>query len=375
MFDFFTYFIYLGLLCTMLLLTYRGTKIPTESIDKLYTKDRLTINLKYFLFLIIISIIVGYRYNVGVDWDGYRIAFLESGNLTFEENSFEFAYFTISKIMNLLGFGYQQFFFLINLFTWYFIFKSIPKKLLFYFIFFLFCTEFFFWSMNGIRQFTAISLFLFSIKYILDKQLIKFILTLIFAGLFHKSAFIFFPLYFIPYKKLYNRTIMLIIFLFSFLFGNISRVVEFIEETVVALTLLYSLQNPFIERYFILRGGLLIEEDITLGLGYLFIVMSNLFLLLMSRDIVEKNPGLKIYYFLFFIGAVIYNFSYSVLELIRLNQYFIIFKVHILTFTTYYFIHYSKKNFISYLLVFLFFILFLAAIYNSSNMSNPYRIM
>ena len=365
----------MGLLGAMLLLTYEGTKIPEKSIDKLYSKDRVTINFKYFLFLVIISIIVGFRYNVGVDWDGYRIAFLESGNLTFEENSFELGYFIISKIMNLLGFGYQQFFFLINLFTWYFIFKSIPKKLLLYFIFFLFCTEFFFWSMNGIRQFTAMSIFLFSIKYILDKQLIKFTLTLIFAGLFHKSAFIFFPLYFIPYKKLYNRTIMLIIFLFSFLIGSNSRVVEIIEETVVALTLLYSLQNPFIERYFLSRGGLVIEEDISLGLGYLFMVLTNFLLLLSSYHILKKNPNLTIYYFLFFIGASIYNISYSVLELTRLNQYFLIFKVHILTFTTYYFIHYSKKNFISYILVFLFFILFLAAIYNSSNMSNPYRML
>ena len=147
----------------MLLLTYQGTKIPSVSIDKLYSKKRLSINIQYFLSLVIISIIVGYRYNVGVDWDGYRIAFIDSKNLTFEDNSFELGYFTISKIINLLGFSYQQFFFLINLITWYFIFKSIPKKLLFYFIFFLFCTEFFFWSMNGIRQFTAISIFLFSI--------------------------------------------------------------------------------------------------------------------------------------------------------------------------------------------------------------------
>ena len=375
MFDFFTYFIYLGLLGVMFLLTYKGTKIPDESIDKLYSKDRLTINFQYFLSLVIISIIVGYRYNVGVDWDGYRMAFLDSGDLTFEENSFEIGYFTISKIMNLLGFSYQQFFFFINLFTWYFIFKSIPKKLLFYFIFFLFCTEFFFWSMNGVRQFTAMSLFLFSIKYILNQKIFKFIITLSVAGLFHKSAFIFFPLYFIPYKKLYNKAIMIIIFIFSFFLGNISRLVEVIEETVTALTLLYSLQNPFIERYFVSRGGLVVEEDLTLGLGYLFIVLTNFLLLLSSNYILKKNPNLTIYYLLFFLGAAIYNISYSVLELTRLNQYFLIFKAHILTFTTYYFIHYSKKNFISYLFVFLFFILFLAAIYNSSNMSNPYRML
>jgi len=375
MFDFFTYFIYLGLLSIMILLTYKSTTVPNKSIDNLFIEEKPTINYKYFLSLIIISIIVGYRYNVGVDWDGYRIAFLDSGSLTFRENSFEFGYFIINKTMNLLGFSYQQLFFLINFITWYFIYKSIPNRLLFYFIFFLFCSEFFFWSMNGIRQFTAISLLLFSIKYIIDRKLIKYLLLLAVASLFHKTVFFLFPLYFIPYKHLYNRTIVVGIFCFSLFLANISQIVKVIEEGVSALAFLYNLQNPFLDRYFVARGGLVLEEDIALGVGYLLIVLSNLFLLLMSRDIIEKNPSLKIYYFLFFLGAVIYNFSYSILELTRLNQYFIIFKVHILTFTTYYFIHYSKKNFISYALVFLFFIIFLAAIYNSSNMSNPYRML
>ena len=101
MFDFFTYFIYLGLLSIMILLTYKSTTVPNKSIDNLFIEEKPTINYKYFLSLIIISIIVGYRYNVGVDWDGYRIAFLDSGSLTFRENSFEFGYFIINKTMNL----------------------------------------------------------------------------------------------------------------------------------------------------------------------------------------------------------------------------------------------------------------------------------
>jgi len=375
MFDFFTYFIYLTLLTVMVLLTYKGTSIPEANIDALYDKEKPKINYKHFLSIIFISIIVGFRYNVGVDWDGYRIAFLDSGSLTFQENSFEFGYFIINKTINLLGFSYQQFFFLINLFTWFFIFKSIPKKLLFYFIFFLFCTEFFFWSMNGIRQFTAISLLLFSIKYIINRKLIKYLLLLAVASLFHKTVFFLLPLYFIPYKHLYNQTIMVVIFCFSLFMGSISQIADFIEQGVLGLIFLYNLQNPFLNRYFVARGGLYIYEDTSLGLGYLFIISTNLFLLLVSRGIIKKNPNLKIYYLLFFIGTVIYNFSYSILELTRLNQYFIIFKVHILTFTTYYFIHYSKKSFISYVMVFLFFVMFLAAIYNSSNMSNPYRML
>jgi len=359
----------------MVLLTYKGTSVPEVNIDALYDKEKPTINYKHFLSLIIISIIVGYRYNVGVDWDGYRIAFLDSGSLTFQENSFEFGYFIINKTMNLLGFSYQQLFFLINFITWYFIYKSIPNRLLFYFIFFLFCTEFFFWSMNGIRQFTVISIFLFSIKYIVNRNLIKYLLMLSAASLFHKTALFLFPLYFIPYKRLYNLTIMVGIFCFSLFIGSISQVVSFIEQGVLGLTFLYNIQNSFLDRYFVARGGLYINEDISLGLGYLFTVLTNLFLLVASRDIIKKNPNLKIYYLLFFIGAVIYNFSYSVQELTRLNQYFIIFKVHALTFMTYYFIHYSKKNFISYGLIFLFFILFLAVIYNSSNMSTPYRML
>lgn len=52
-------------------------------------------------------------------------------------------------------------------------------------------------SMSQIRQYIAWSICLFSIKYIMENKFIRFILTIMLAMLFHVSAIVFIPLYFI----------------------------------------------------------------------------------------------------------------------------------------------------------------------------------
>ncbi|QNU66607.1 EpsG family protein [Ruminiclostridium herbifermentans] len=64
-------------------------------------------------------------------------------------------------------------------------------------IFLLLITTLYFFSLNGIRQGIAVAIFLYSIKYIKDKKLFKYILVILFAASFHTIALIFLPLYFI----------------------------------------------------------------------------------------------------------------------------------------------------------------------------------
>ena len=171
MFDFFTYFIYISLLVTLILLTsykqkFATAELPFETLPKL--------RMQHFVALLLIAFIVGFRYEVGNDWEGYKIGFETIKNspyLSFSNQYLEPGYFFINKIIANLGLSYEWMFFTVALLTWYFYFKSVPKFLLPLFIFFLFVDEYFFWGMNGVRQFVAMSIWLVAIKYIINKNL------------------------------------------------------------------------------------------------------------------------------------------------------------------------------------------------------------
>ena len=68
MFDYFTYFIYIGLLVTLVFLTSVKQKFTTAKLDfGVLPKLRL----QHFVALLILSFVVGFRYQVGNDWEGH----------------------------------------------------------------------------------------------------------------------------------------------------------------------------------------------------------------------------------------------------------------------------------------------------------------
>jgi hypothetical protein len=59
----------------------------------------------------------------------------------------------------------------------------------------------FFFTFTYLRQMLSAAITCFSIKYIIDRKLWKYVLVMLLAYTFHKSAIVFFPMYFIPIKK------------------------------------------------------------------------------------------------------------------------------------------------------------------------------
>ena len=77
-------------------------------------------------------------------------------------------------------------------------------------LFFFITLGFFQFAMSGIRQTIAISIILWAFPFIYNKKLVKFILVLILASCFHKSAILFGLAYFIANMRLTkNRIIVL----------------------------------------------------------------------------------------------------------------------------------------------------------------------
>jgi len=368
MVDIFTYILYLTLLFFLFLINY---KYQNGLID-FTLKNKL--NIKNILSIVIISTIVGLRYNVGNDWAGYIVDYHNHfyyDNYQFKDQSHEYFYFLLNKLCASLNLSYEYLFFMTALISWYFIFKSTPRRLLSFFLLFIFFDEFFFWSMNGVRQFISISIWLFSIRYIINKNLSKYIFFIIIAFLFHKSAIILLIFYFIPYQKIFNYKIWLLCFIMSIIIGSNGKFIDYLKSFTTFAGLYLNDKNAY--THYSESDNFSINKNVTTGLGFYFKIITNLIIFFISNYIVKKNSYYKIYFILFFIGSIIFNLSYNVQIVGRFNLYFLIIKSIVLSIIIYELFKVKKYNIYICLFILLYFILFLSAIYNSSNMSNPFR--
>jgi hypothetical protein len=163
----------------------------------------------FFIYLVILTLVVGILLAKHTpDYQNYILALKWSPN-EYDYASFEPTYWAIVYI--------NKVFFNANPITFYLIYESIilflfikainkysTNKILSYIVF---CAAFFpLLVMTQIRQGVAVGIFLLAIDDIINKKVFKYYFKIAIAILFHYSAFILLPLYFINTKKL-NRVI------------------------------------------------------------------------------------------------------------------------------------------------------------------------
>ena len=161
------------------------------------------------------------RYKIGADYEGYEFIFsllnIDVGN--YEITRLEKGYYFLIKMVNLIS-GTQQLVFLImaiisNYLIYKFIIENSKDKILSILIFFL-IGPFYSSGFNGIRQYLAISLFLYSLKYLKNKKVLKYFFFIFLGFLFHKSCILLLPLYLILNLK-YSLKQKIIILILSLL--------------------------------------------------------------------------------------------------------------------------------------------------------------
>lgn len=370
MIDFFTYFVYCTLLLVLIFLANLRNNKNHDS--QLYIVNN-NFKIEYFFSIAFISIIVGFRFEVGNDWFGYVNDFNYAklySSLKFTDQYYEFGYFYLQKFFHQLGLSYQWMFFTIAFISWYFLYNSLPNKLIPLFIFFVFANEYFFWSMNGIRQFVSLSIFVFSIKYILSREKYYYLLCISIACLFHYSSFLLFIFYLIPLK--YNRNLFLSLFIISFFVGTTDIITQLSDGILTFLDAIIPGVGIYL-RYFTLESLSTFDSEINYGLGYAFIVIVNFLIILSSKKVIKKYSSSKIYFLIFTIGAIIFNLSSNIFIIGRFNTYLLFIKTIVLAYTVLYFWNFKKYKFFVIIGIFFFLFFFLISIYNSSNMSSPYQ--
>lgn len=177
-------------------------------------------------------LIAALRYRVGTDYATYveiQIPQLLRG--VDYRLKYEYFYQVLIKFGMAVG-GYQVVFFLTHLVLLFFVWKSFKNLSTDYFIsIFVFMFGCYFnLSLNIMRQFIAMAVFLFAIKYIVQKQPIRYFGTMIVGFLFHKTAAIFVPLYLLGKIKVKERVSLILVLVIGIFSSQIHQLLVWITN-------------------------------------------------------------------------------------------------------------------------------------------------
>lgn len=126
---------------------------------------------------------------------------------------FEIGYFFLTKLCACLSFNSTMFLLLIATMTYIpliiFVYKYSKNPLISLLVYFAF--GFFAYSVGLFRQMIALSICLCAVPYIREKKLIRYLLLCVFACLFHLTALIMIPFYFLEYLDIKKHKLSFLI--------------------------------------------------------------------------------------------------------------------------------------------------------------------
>lgn len=166
-----------------------------------------------------------------------------------------------------------------------------------------------FYSYTGLRQTIAMSILLIGYEFIKKKKLIQFIITIILASFFHKSALIFILFYFLTYIKTTKILVWSSLLSFPFFF----------------------LLSNKISYYFITLTGSYSEYESTdkyRPVTFVILMLVLTTLAAINHDaIVKKDPRKKFYFVAFSMAVFFMAFVFEIHGYMRVVQYFSFFMV------------------------------------------------
>lgn len=144
-------------------------------------------------------LIAGLRYNVGQDYDYTYKPYFNGMLYNVVNKNIEVGFYALTKFIQMFTNDYVWLFIVCAVIYGYFIFASIyeqsPNPALS--IFLLVSTQYYFGFLNTMRQYMAIAIFLYAIKYIKKRKIWKYLFLIIIASTLHTSAIVFIPVYFL----------------------------------------------------------------------------------------------------------------------------------------------------------------------------------
>lgn len=315
-----------------------------------------------FIPILLFSIIFGCRYGVGIDYYNYVKLYEEFNCGQFSEfSNIEIGFLFIMEIFHRFSMSVVSFFIFLAFIQIYLLSRSFEDEdnlfVLPYIYLSLIMTGIAMSGfMNGIRQVIAFCIFTFSLRYIVRKQILKYIICIIVAFLFHKSAVIVLPLFFIWLKRDYifhTITIQLILLVCFFLFVFINPLQVLLEQLDDVIKLI-GYEN-YIDSDFIYG-----KREI--GLMGIINLLINGIIVLYSNKMKDyyNNRFFNIIYDLFFVGVCLAYLFIGSIAFGRIIMYFTYFQFIMYAYLFVYLndvkLH-SKENLFSFSVLSLFLVL------------------
>lgn len=170
---------------------------------------------------------------------------------------------------------------------------------------FLFITMgYYFYSMNSIRHFMALALYLFAFKFIKERKLIKYIVVILLAATFHKIALIALPLYFIlniKYKAYWYGIFSAVLLAFAIFYRQI---LDFVYKYIFYFY--KAIEGEHV-------GTSIVNVGITLALTILCILYRKKLLERNEKNIILINSA--------FLGLIFFALCGWIPEYTRIGQY------------------------------------------------------
>ena len=283
-------------------------------------KHRFWLWLSYFVILLI-SII---RYDIGNDYDGYVDLIDDvskssrSGNGLFELIIdylwADVAIVVLSWVCAWLRHPFLGVYFLFSIINTLLLYKVCERydihKLG---VFFFFISGYLFITWDGARQGCAIMVFLYSLRFIENQSVFKYLICVIIAALFHKSSLFLLPCYYLQFFRLYNWIYLLLASLFLLIYW--SGMMDSIQTQSLDLL---SYTGEYYSKYS--NPDISSSEGIASTTYKLRITIKTVFWTIWLVLLPEKNTYLKN---MIIIGVLFTILSNGSLTLLRVGWYFL----------------------------------------------------
>jgi hypothetical protein len=244
-------------------------------------------NLMMYISIIVIILFSAIRYDVGWDYMAYYET-IELNRITNILLNHE--YITIFLINIARKVGFPQLYFIINsVITISFITITIKRYSKDYWVsifFFVTFPLFYLNSLSVIRNFTAIAIIFYGIKYIENKKIFKYLLLVIVASFIHKSAIIAIAFYLVRNFK-FKRDVYMALILITPLISNL---LSFIIIT-------------FLPAYSVYTNVVTTQQGTKAILIIVFVAFATIIL---KDRLSQQTENFNIYFNIYFIGVCIY---------------------------------------------------------------------
>lgn len=319
--------------------------------------------------IILFTLVFGLRYGVGVDYNNYleiyeETEYYETFSQILDNERYEPGFSLLLYICHYCNapvyilFSAMAF---LEIFLLYKAFKEEGDILIYIYATLIFTTIGISSFMNILRHIVAFCFFIYSIQYIRDNKLIRYWICCLLALVFHKSAIILFPLYFVWIKRkgffkqpLTELIVVLVCFALSVV-PHWQEVMHMFDNLIILMGY---------ENYIDIADQMIVNSK--MGITRLFTLAATIVIILNSNRIKDyfQSDLLNILYDMYIIGISLgYIFMGSML-LERIIVYFTHTQFIIIAYALCYF-YKTRKQSISQLTKYAFVVLFIFVVYSA----------